>query len=54
MIFDGLHQRHFLVLWLLIQHKLLDPEKKENQLFVNVQENSYSQLVQRRTGRVDG
>lgn len=35
MIFDGLHQQLFLVLWLLIQHKLLDPEENENQLLVN-------------------
>ena len=60
MIFDGLHQQHFLVLWLLIQHILLDPEEKENQLFVNkikpwmYKKTLYCQLVQRRTGRGGG
>ena len=29
MIFDGWHQQLFLVLWLLIQHKLQGPDKKE-------------------------
>ena len=32
MIFDDLHQQHFLVLLLQIQHILLDPEEKENHL----------------------
>ena len=35
MIFDGLHQQHFLVLWPLILHKLLDPEEKENEILIN-------------------